>query len=57
MADDPSTVVDATLRVHGVDGLRFADASVMPNLVRGHTTVPSAFIEYRVADPIAGAQE
>jgi choline dehydrogenase len=52
-AEDPATVVDSSLRVHGIAGLRVADASVMPNLVRGHTMAPSAFIGYRAAELIA----
>lgn len=34
--DDPLAVVDAQLRVRGVDNLRVADASIMPKLVCGH---------------------
>jgi Choline dehydrogenase and related flavoproteins len=34
---DPASVVDPQLRVRGVDGLRVADASVMPTIIRGHT--------------------
>jgi choline dehydrogenase-like flavoprotein len=52
-ADDPTTVVDASLRVHGITGLRVADASVMPHLVRGHTMAPSVFIGRRAAELIA----
>jgi choline dehydrogenase len=52
-ADDPTTVVDPALRVHGIAGLRVADASVMPNLVRGHTMAPSVFIGRRAAQLIA----
>lgn len=51
--DDPNTVVDSRLRVKGIEGLRVADASVMPNLIRGHTMAPSVFIGYRAADIIA----
>jgi choline dehydrogenase len=54
-AGDPTAVVDPQLRVQGVTGLRVADASVMPNLVRGHTMAPSVFIGHRAADLIAGA--
>jgi len=50
---DPMAVTDAALRVRGVQGLRVADASVMPQIIRGHTVAPSAFIGYRAADLIA----
>lgn len=50
--DDPTTVVDPALRVKGIQGLRVADASVMPNLIRGHTMAPAVFIGYGAADLI-----
>lgn len=50
---DPMAVTDSALRVRGVLGLRVADASVMPQIIRGHTIAPSAFIGYRAADLIA----
>ena len=40
MGSDDASVVDPQLRVRGVDGLRVADASVMPAIVRGHTHAP-----------------
>lgn len=49
-SDDAMAVTDASLRVRGVEGLRIADASVMPQIIRGHTVAPSAFIGYRAAD-------
>ncbi|MGA1838192.1 GMC oxidoreductase [Herbiconiux sp. 11R-BC] len=54
---DPMAVTDASLRVRGVQGLRVADASVMPQIIRGHTIAPSAFIGYRAAELIAGETE
>jgi choline dehydrogenase len=47
-------VVDAELRVQGVDGLRVVDASVMPNVTRGNTNAPTIMIGERAADLIRG---
>ncbi len=52
-ARDPKAVVDERLRVKGITGLRVADASVMPALIRGHTMAPTVFIGYRAAELIA----
>ncbi len=49
-ASDPLAVVDAQLRVHGVDGLRVADASIMPNLIGGNTSAPAMMIGERAAN-------
>jgi choline dehydrogenase-like flavoprotein len=49
-ASDPLAVVDAQLRVHGVDGLRVADASIMPNIIGGNTSAPATMIGERAAD-------
>ncbi len=43
-------VVDVELRVHGLGGLRIADASVMPSLPRGHTNWPTVMIAERAAE-------
>jgi choline dehydrogenase len=48
-ADDQWSVVDGDLRVLGVDGLRVADASIMPTITRGHTQAPSMLIGERAA--------
>jgi choline dehydrogenase len=42
--DDPSAVVDAGLRVHGIGGLRVIDASVMPTITSGNTNAPTVMI-------------
>lgn len=49
MGSDDTSVVDPQLRVRGVQGLRVADASIMPVLVRGHTHAPSVFIGAQAA--------
>ena len=56
MGSDDRSVVDEQLRVRGVDGLRVADASVMPNIIRGHTNAPSMVIGEKAADLIAGTR-
>ena len=48
-ASDPMAVVDARLRVHGVQGLRVADASVMPTITSGNTNSPTLMIGERAA--------
>jgi choline dehydrogenase-like flavoprotein len=52
MGSDEASVVDPALRVRGVDGLRIADASVMPTIIRGHTHAPSVLIGEKAADLI-----
>ena len=47
---DPMAVVDAQLRVRGVQGLRVADASIMPTLIGGNTNAPSIMIGEKLAD-------
>jgi choline dehydrogenase len=54
MGLDDRAVVDAELRVHGVAGLRVADASVMPNVPGGNTNAPSIMIGEKAADLIQG---
>ena len=48
MGTDAAAVVDPLLRVHGVAGLRVADASVMPTVTTGNTNAPSIMIGERV---------
>jgi len=55
-AGDPHAVVDAALRVHGIDGLRVADASIMPTLVGGNTNAPTIMIGEKCAELVRGAR-
>lgn len=53
LASDPMAVVDARLRVHGLDGLWVADASVMPTITSGNTNSPTMMIAEKAARMIA----
>ncbi|CAG4926962.1 GMC family oxidoreductase [Paraburkholderia gardini] len=52
MGIDAMAVVDPDLRVRGIDGLRVADASIMPTLIGGNTNAPAIMIGEKVADLI-----
>ena len=54
-ASDRTAVVDAEGRVHGVAGLRVADASVMPVIPRANTMVPTVVVAERIAAGMLGA--
>ncbi|MCC7182370.1 MAG: GMC family oxidoreductase N-terminal domain-containing protein [Rhodocyclaceae bacterium] len=54
MGTGRDAVTDATLRVHGVDGLRIADCSVMPWVTRGNTNAPAIMIGEKAADLLLG---
>ncbi|WP_137680599.1 GMC family oxidoreductase [Aurantiacibacter suaedae] len=53
-ADDSSAVVDPELRLIGIDGLRVADASVMPSVIGGNTNAPCVMIGEKCADFVLG---
>ncbi|MEL6337246.1 MAG: GMC family oxidoreductase N-terminal domain-containing protein [Pseudomonadota bacterium] len=52
MGHDPMAVVDDRLRVHGVAGLRIADASIMPTIPSGNTNAPAIMVGEKAADLI-----
>ena len=54
MGSGPLDVVDSQLRVHGVQGLRVVDASIMPTLIGGNTNAPSMMIAEKAADMMLG---
>ena len=55
MGSDPMAVVDDQLRVHGIEGLRVADASIMPTLTSGNTNAPSIMIGEKCSDLVLAA--
>jgi choline dehydrogenase len=55
-AGDPDSVVDADGRVHGIDGLYVADASIMPAVTSGNTNMPTTVIGERIAWSLLGGR-
>jgi choline dehydrogenase len=57
MGNDAMAVVDSELRVHGIEGLRVADASIMPTLTSGNTNAPSIMIGEKCSDMVLAAAQ
>jgi choline dehydrogenase len=57
MGSDPMAVVDDQLRVHGLQGLRVADASIMPTLTSGNTNAPSIMIGEKASTLVLAAAD
>jgi len=56
MGQDTDAVVDPELRVYGVEGLRVADASIMPFITTGNTNAPTFMIGEKAAELLLAAQ-
>ena len=52
MGSDPLAVVEAELWVHGIEGLRVADASIMPTVISGNTNAATIMIGKKAADMV-----
>ncbi|MCC6002610.1 MAG: choline dehydrogenase [Pararhodobacter sp.] len=52
--DDPGAVVDPEGRVHGIEGLRVIDASIMPEVVNSNTNAPTIMMAEKLADAVLG---
>jgi choline dehydrogenase len=57
MGQGDDAVIDSSLRVHGIEGLRVADCSIMPEIVSGNTNAPAIMIGEKASDLVLrGAQ-
>ena len=54
MGPGEDSVVDAQLRVHGIEGLRVVDASVFPSIIGGNTNAPVVMVAEKAADLLRG---
>jgi len=55
MGQGPDTVVNDKLKVHGIEGLRIADASIFPTMPSGNTNAPSIMVGEKAADILRAA--
>ena len=53
MGNDTMSVVDGSLKVYGLDGLRIANASIMPRITTANTMAPCVVIKERAAELLA----
>ncbi len=56
-ADDRGAVTDPAGRVHGIEGLRVIDASIMPTVPRGNTNIPTIMVAEKLADAILSSPD